>query len=355
VDELPSLDPTDLGFISAVIAMIVVVAAKNVATRLSDDLYDGGKGVLAALWRRLFKRSPPPKTTPAAPAAKAEKPDPIPSPPPGDAPVFTTPRGSYHGLQAGGNGDLCRIYQAELRPTSGTPQPVILKVPQEGADLALLQNEVATLRALAPEAKQFAKHLPQLIEQFRSGDGKLVTVLERYDGFNLAELRQRFPEGVEPRHVVWIFRRCLSLLGYAHSRGILHGNLRPEHILVRPEDHNIRILDWSYAIHRPAETGQGFRLIDTHYGPPEAQAHKPPLPASDLFSLGRCMVYLLGGDPLTGELPASVPERLTRMLRFFLRESPVQRPQDAWEMYNELEKLRDELFGPHRFVEFRVE
>jgi len=218
-----------------------------------------------------------------------------------------------------------------------------------------VQNEAATLRALAHEAKQYAKHLPQLIEQFRSGDDRLITVLEYCEGYNLTELRQRFPDGVEPRHLVWIFRRCLSLLGYAHSRGILHGNLRPEHILVRPKDHNVWLLDWSYAIHRPAETGQGFRVIDPEYGPPEAQAHKPPLPASDLFSLGRCMVYLLGGDPRTGELPAATPDRLVRMLRFFLRESPLQRPQDAWEMYAELEKLRDELFGPHRFVEFRVE
>jgi serine/threonine protein kinase len=364
VEELTDLDLTNLGLLSALLATILVVAAKNLATRLSDDLYDGTKGVLANLWRLLFQRRKP---TPLAsrqgvadapsPAVSPTPPSPTAAPPTGESPAFATPKGGYFGLQSTGSGDLCRIYQAELRPRGASPQAqaVILKVQNDPGSVPLMHNEASTLRALYPDARQYAKHLPMLIEQFRSGDGRLVTVLEQCEGFSLAGLRERFPDGVEPRHVVWIFRRCLSLLGYVHSRGILHGNLRPEHILVRPQDHNIWILDWSYAIQRPAETGQGFRVTDPLYGPPEAQAHKAPLPASDLFSLGRCMVYLLGGDPATGALPATTPERLARMVNFFLRESPLQRPQDAWEMYNQLEKLRDELFGPHRFVEFRVE
>ena len=59
--------------------------------------------------------------------------------------------------------------------------------------------------------------------------------------------------------------------------------------------------------------------------------------------------------PQSQILPRTVPERLARFIRFFLKESPVQRPQDAWEMYQALEGIRDEMFGPHRFVEFRVD
>ena len=79
------------------------------------------------------------------------------------------------------------------------------------------------------------------------------------------------------------------------------------------------------------------------------------IPASDLYALGRCMVYGAGGDPTGETLPPRVPEPLARFIRFFLKPSPVQRPQDAWEMYHTLERTRDELFGPHRFVEFRVD
>jgi hypothetical protein len=53
-------------------------------------------------------------------------------------------------------------------------------------------------------------------------------------------------------------------------------------------------------------------------------------------------------------VPEAVPDRLQRFIRYLTRPSPLQRAQDAWEMYRELERVRLAVYGPHRFVEFVV-
>jgi serine/threonine protein kinase len=144
------------------------------------------------------------------------------------------------------------------------------------------------------------------------------------------------------------------VLGFAHSKGIVHCNVEPAHVLVRPRDHNVFLIDWSYAAVDPARTSEGFRTLNEAYSPPEAGERKPPSPASDLFSLGKTMVELLGGNVETNAVPPVVPDRLKRFLDFLLLPSPRMRAQDAWEMYQELSLLRQEVYGPKRFIELIV-
>jgi hypothetical protein len=47
-------------------------------------------------------------------------------------------------------------------------------------------------------------------------------------------------------------------------------------------------------------------------------------------------------------------ERLQRFLRFFVVESALGRPGDAWDMYKQLDNLREEVFGSHEFVALDV-
>jgi len=103
----------------------------------------------------------------------------------------------------------------------------------------------------------------------------------------------------------------------------------------------------------PARTGQGFKALNATYSPPEVAERKPPLPASDLYSLGKCMIFAAGGDPTTRRLP-EMDERLGRFLRFMTLDSALGRPQDAWQTYMQVERLREQLWGAHTFVAFDV-
>lgn len=53
-------------------------------------------------------------------------------------------------------------------------------------------------------------------------------------------------------------------------------------------------------------------------------------------------------------MPVSVEDSLQCFIRYFVRKSPIQRAQDAWEMYRELSDLIIRLWGPKKFLEFSM-
>lgn len=360
-----------IGFIASAIVLVVYFALRRIATRMGDDVYSLFKRFVRWIFGRgkradqkaVIATAECTESPATAPAADLSKPVPLLANQfPAEKgqvdakPTLSTARGDYFAFEYFTSGDIAKLYRVNFRErTTKQQRPVVVKIARKADVAPAMQNEVSILRELQRDSGAQGKHLPDVIEQFRTAEGHAGTVFEVLDGRTLQQLRERFPEGIEPRHVLWMFRRGLSILGYAHSRGILHGNLCPEHVLIRPQDHNVWLLDWTRAILRPTETGQGFLAADPIYAPPEAHRGQAPVPASDLYALGKVMVYAFGGDPARGSFPQAVPEPLVRFTRFFLKESPLQRPRDAWEMYHALEKIRDGLYGRHRFVEFDVD
>jgi serine/threonine protein kinase len=251
-------------------------------------------------------------------------------------------------------GDLSTIYSGTMTDSGRSGGAVVLKLATDPADNDLMQNELRVLRYLHTEPGVYAKHLPPVFDDLRTQDGRMGLILGKVEGFDLNRVKQKYPDGIPQRHIIWVFRRLLSILGYAHSKGVIHGNVEPAHVLLSASDHNIFLLDWAYSLYKPAAMGQGFRALNAQYSAPEVAEKKPPLPASDLYSAGKCMIFLLGGNIETDEMPTAVDERIQRFIKFFVRQSAVQRPQDAWEMYGRLDDLRQEVFGPHQFIEFQM-
>ena len=281
---------------------------------------------------------------------------------PGPVARATSPRGpvrftvktdsaSYDVDRVLAQGELATVY-AGRRTTDG--RDVAVKIADDASDNDLLQAEDRALKLLHENESPQRKHLPVMLDRCETKDGRIGAVFERLDGIDLVEIRRRLPRGVEARHMIWLMRRCLSVLGLAHSRGVLHGNVDPAHIVVRAGDHNVWLVDWCYAIVNPAKTGESFRVLNEEYSPPEVSAKLPPLPASDLYSLGKCMIFAAGGDPKSKALPDSMDERMQRFIKFMVVESERGRAQDAWELYARLDKLRAEIYGSHEFVEFVV-
>lgn len=267
--------------------------------------------------------------------------------------TIRTERSEYEATAVLAHGDLATIYDGRRRSDGAR---VAIKIAEDSQDNDLIQAEVSALNLLRSAPSPQLKHLPVVLDQLHTRDGRQGTVLEYLDGFDLLKVRERLPGGLPVRHLIWLMRRCLSVLGWAHSRGVLHGNLDPAHIVCRAADHNVWVIDWCYAIVNPARTGQGFRCLNEEYSPPEVAARKPPLPAADLYSLGKCMFYVLGGDPRHKTLPPGepIPDPLQRFLQFCVLDSPLSRAQDAWEAYRYLERLREEIWGPHQFIELTI-
>ena len=253
-----------------------------------------------------------------------------------------------------GVGDLATIFRGRCTAGARVGAEVAAKLAIDRADNGFILAEINALRLLAQGDARQRGQLPELLDLFHGGEGQAGVVLGWIEGFAGEALRGRFPGGVPPEHVIWIGRRLLSVVGHAHKLGVLHANIEPAHIIVRPRDHHVSLIDWCYCVVEPARTRQGFRVYNPDFSAPEVAEKKPPLPAADLYSVGRCMLYLCGGDLASGAMPDAVDDRLQRFIRYLTRPSPLQRAQDAWEMFSELERVRAAVYGAHRFVELVV-
>jgi hypothetical protein len=264
--------------------------------------------------------------------------------------AITTDKATYQLTTTLARGDIATVYGGHTRDTQ---QPVAVKLADQSSDNDLLQHEARVLGLLLAEPDKTSIHFCLPRDQFRTGDGRLGTVFDHLDGFDLTQVRDRCRRrgepGLAPRHVVWVLRRAFAALGWAHKHGILHGNLDPAHLLVRPHDHMVWLVDWCWAVVNPATTGQGFKAHNELYSPPEVAERGHPTPASDLYALGKCAIHLAGGDPARKTLPEMDP-RLARFLRYLCVESQRGRAQDAWEMYLQIDRIRHQIWGAHEFV-----
>ncbi|MGE3272700.1 MAG: DnaJ domain-containing protein [Chloroflexota bacterium] len=291
-----------------------------------------------------------------------------------DGPVTITSRRAAYTIQdVLAEGDLAVLYTAMRTASSGNAaggascEPVVLKVAGDGLDNDLIQNEASALRQLhgAASGSPAPPYLPRLAESFicrdASGVERAANVfplvqtaqgsLPAREFVTLRELRAAYPAGLDPRHMAWIWRRVLIALGHAHGRGIVHGAVLPEHLLIHPADHGLLLVDWSASVNLQQTPGAPVPVISPDYEgwyPARVLARKPARPAVDLLMGLRCMTYLLGGEPLTGELPTSVPAPLQAYLRGALHLGLAG--LDAARLYRDFSDLLARLWGQRRFI-----
>ena len=127
-------------------------------------------------------------------------------------------------------------------------------------------------------------------------DGKAVfLVFERVDGPTLAEkIRGLGP--MPAREAAELMREVLDALAFAHTRGVVHRDLKPTNILVG-SDGRARVMDFGIAA-KLAEAHDG-RIVGTPgYISPEAAAGRRATPAMDVYSAGMMLGQLLLGTHL---------------------------------------------------------
>ncbi|MDQ7821291.1 MAG: hypothetical protein RDV48_00715 [Candidatus Eremiobacteraeota bacterium] len=267
--------------------------------------------------------------------------------------VITTARREYRVLEYFREGEWCDLYLAEYDDPHDRVAPikqVVIKTVKAAEDNHLIINEALVHDHVTHQS------LPRLEDQFIfPEEGKKALILKRIDGITLEEVRALYPSGIEARNMVWILERLLSVLGYMHYHGVLHGNIHPGNIMVRARDHNAFLVDFTRSIINPGAC-DSFEEIHRDYTAPEVRHRTRPHPASDLFALGRSMVYLLGGDPRDEAVPDHVDSRINEFLGEFLLKNPAGRANDAWKMYHRLSNLRKEVFGArHEYYPFNIE
>lgn len=160
----------------------------------------------------------------------------------------------YQLMQKLGAGEISEVHLA-LR-TGALPLLTTIKLSSASTAPALYAHEAqvsSELQLLDAEGagSYFSRLLPEIIAQGAvEGDYHKQALVLRYpSGYwgSLAALNDRFSSGLDPRHAVWIWRRILELLNFVHNHGWCHGDIRPEHALVNPQDHGVRLIGWASA------------------------------------------------------------------------------------------------------------
>lgn len=260
------------------------------------------------------------------------------------------------------SGAFCEFYSCEVpakAKTSGHTWYDLLTEDDEPTTQGILKvsdvdnndflaNEARILAKLFPKDQdevKFYRYLPRLLDHFTLPSGCAASVFEYVTGYvSLADVIKAFPSGIDFRDMVWMFKRTLVGIGFAHKNGVVCGSVLPSHVLVHPTEHGAKLMDWSFAVeagdHLHAISG-GFR----DYYPPEVFEKEKALPATDIYMAAKCAVALLGGNVKTNEIPTLVPEKIRYFFYKCLVKNASRRPQDAWDLHVEFDKLLQEIVG----------
>lgn len=271
------------------------------------------------------------------------------APTPAYTPVEVVVRGralKLTGLIA--QGTFAGVHRADYEGEDDSGRAVFVKLARSAGDNDLLEREYQVLKGFQqpdPDAEDFFEkqriYVPCPVTSFslldEMGAKHRANVLSAPRGCCItAETlrRDKYPRGIEPKHVWWIFRRLLLTIWMAHLKGYVHGAVTPDHVLVFPEAHGLVLLDWTCASKIEEEHVPALNPAYKAFYPPEVFRKEAASPTADLFMAAATAIYMLGGDPGKRWIPPSVPVALGDSLLSCLDPIASRRPQDAEVFHN---------------------
>lgn len=219
---------------------------------------------------------------------------------------------------------------------------VYLKVAIDSADNALLNTEYNILSNFRHQS------LPYVEQKIMVNDTNAILMRE-VKGITMPELLKQYPKGVPAEHVMWMLERLLSVVGYLHSNCVVHGNIKPENIIINKDNHNVSLLGFSFAISNANTKEAQYKIVNEYYTAPEVKKTATVLPSSDIYSIGKIAIKLLGGDIKSNGMPVSIDAKVRAFIRKMVSSTLSERPDDAWKLWSELIELRTKVFGTQRF------
>ncbi len=211
----------------------------------------------------------------------------------------------------GGMGAVYRAWDTRLNVHVAVKE----MLPQPGLDSTTL---AALHQQFHEEARVVArlKH-PSLVSvtDFFEQDDNAYLVMTFVEGENLAARIQQV--GALPEaEVVSLAAQLLDALAYCHDQGIIHRDIKPQNVIIRPDGRPVLVDFGLVKLWNPADprTRTAMRGMGTpEYAPPEqyevATSHTDP--RSDIYSLGATLYHAL-----TGRAPPTATMRIANPALF---------------------------------------
>ena len=200
-------------------------------------------------------------------------------------------------------------------------------------------------------ARQITHPAVRRVFDVGEGDGTVFCSMELVEGENLAVLLKRagrFP----PERVIEIGMELCEALATAHAAGVVHGDVRPETVLV-DQPGFVKLTDFGIA----AGLGQsdtGSTLQKSPYRAPERNTVSAGFTEeADIYALGAVLYELLVGRPPDVDrvlrpslMYGDVPKHLERAILDALHRNPDRRPGSAAAMRAQLGGTRAPSSSP---------
>ncbi|MBN1413173.1 MAG: protein kinase [Spirochaetales bacterium] len=248
--------------------------------------------------------------------------------------------GNYRVLELIAEGGFGKTYKGE-HVLLGTPVCIKHGINISPQDEEILRDEAKAIWDL----RHFG--IPSIRDLVKLEDGSLALIMSYIPGPTLEKIIKKNGK-LEPEHIAWICERILNILKYLHYHGVVHGDVKPQNIIIQPESHTVVLVDYGLSMIRPKQDTQAVGYTP-YYAPPEQEAGHVLLPQSDFYSLAVTMIYALGGDISKKTVPEEVPDPLCEYLRRFLVRDVLSRPN--WEeedFVDTITELREKVFGRRR-------
>lgn len=244
-------------------------------------------------------------------------------------------KGKRHSYPLGNmlaNGDVADLYR------SGNYLVKASRV--QGGDV-LLRAESEALATIHTEAgdSKYRLYFPLPVESFQIRDtfAKRINVFDWAGDYLPLTTVLAKHKTLDGRHVGWIFKRLLIAIGFANRLGLVHGAILPQHLLINPDSHGLRLIGWGQSV----KSGGVIKAVPSAFKdwyPPEVIDKKPATAETDIFMAARCAMHV-GGDAL----------ELREFLLGCVLPGQKMRPGDAWALYEEFEELLRTVYGPPKF------
>ena len=260
----------------------------------------------------------------------------------------------YEILERIGTGGMAIVYKAKCHRLNRLVAIKILK-----SDLA--QNEEFRRRFNAESQAVAQLSHPNIVSVYdvsRGGDMEYI-VMELIDGITLKQYMEKRGQ-LNWRESLHFITQIMRGLSHAHSRGIIHRDIKPQNIMVL-RDGSVKVADFGIAcLADSAQTLTQEALGSVHYISPEQARGDRPDARSDIYSSGVVLYEMLTGRlPFEGESAVSVaiqhlssiplapreinpdiPEQLELICMKAMAPDLVHRYQSADAMIADLEAFR---------------
>ena len=262
----------------------------------------------------------------------------------------------YEILELIGSGGMARVYKARCHRLN---RLVAIKILRDE-----LASDAEFRRRFHDESQAVAMlshpNIVAVYDVSRSSEFEYI-VMELIDGITLKQYMQKKGNKLNWREALHFITQITKALGHAHSRGIIHRDIKPHNIMVL-RDGSVKVADFGIA--RVSSGGHSTltqeALGSVHYISPE-QARGSHIDArSDLYSAGVVLYEMITGRlPFEGdnavsvaiqhinsiplsprELDSTIPEALEAITMRAMSPNPDDRYPSADFMLADLEEFR---------------